>query len=67
MIPFTAYMLMFLIMFACFYKVLGVNINKSNFVGMNDFGMYFMDTFENTISNVQTPDVKIWTQSDDPS
>jgi len=67
MMPFTIYMIMFLIMFALFYKVLGVNISQKDYPGMNDFGMFFMDTFENSIGNVYTPDVKIWHNSDNPS
>jgi hypothetical protein len=60
-------MLMFLIMFALFYKVLGVNISITDYPGMNDFGMFFMDTFENSIGNVYTPDVKVWHNSDNRS
>ena len=67
MVPFTIYMTMFLLMFAILYKILGVNIGNSNYPGMNNFGMFFMNTFENSIGNVSNPDVKIWTNSDNPS
>jgi hypothetical protein len=52
MVPFTIYMTMFLLMFSILYKILGVNIGKDNYPGMNDFGMFFMNTFENSIGNV---------------
>jgi len=54
-------------MFAILYKILGVSIGNSNYPGMNDFGMFFMNTFENSIGNVSNPDVKIWTNSDNIS
>lgn len=34
---------------------------------MGDFGMFFMDTFENSIGNVYTPSVKVWHSADNPS
>ena len=54
-------------MFSILYKILGVNIGISNYPGMNDFGMFFMNTFENSIGNVSTPDTKLWNNSDNPS
>ena len=50
--PFSCYMCMYLLMFAVMFKVLGVNIHGNAYPGMNDFGMQFINTFENSIGNV---------------
>ena len=65
--PFSCYMCMYLLMFAVFFKVLGVNVKADAYPGMNDFGMQFINTFENAIGNVQNPDVNLWINSENPS
>jgi hypothetical protein len=46
--------------FGRFYDILGVDSEKSSFNGLFRSGRYFMQTYENSIGNINTPSYKFW-------
>lgn len=46
--------------FGRFYDILGVDSSEGDYQGLFRSGRYFMQTYENSIGNINSPSYKFW-------
>ena len=57
-IPFSIYLIIWIIAMTLFYKVLGIDVDSSSYPGLSGSDWtIFLQVFENSIGNIASPEI----------